>query len=293
MTDLERAFDQLRGHTTTITLPPAQAVRQRGDRRRRARAAVGLLSVAVVVMVASGGAVVLLGAPRPVQPGPPVTSGPAPTTQPAPPTPVERDERPAPAPGEPATFPPGCFGDPDAVRLDVNTGGEALPPSLMLTPADLGPCYTLLADEGGYDLDRVLSPRVCPDRAYATAVDREAGRSRLYTMGPENQSSEIVVRYAPGRAAALMAEVRDRVAECAIHELPGGTGYSLILESGFAGDDSLLVYVGENPDGGYPGLVTALIRVGDIVAFIQNGGDQGVDPERDLEVARKAVAYLQ
>ena len=291
MTDLERAFDQLRGHTTTIALPPPQAVRQRSDRRRRARAAVGLLSVAVVVMVASGGAVVLLGAPRPVQPGPSVTSGPTPSPTESAPSP--RAEAPAPAPGEPATFPPGCFSDPDAVGLSVETDGAALPASLTLTAADLGPCYTLLADEDGYDLDRALHPHVCPDRPYATAVDREAGRTRIFTMGPETISEEIVIQYAPGRAAAFMAEVRDRVAECATHQLPGGTGYSLILDSGFAGDESLLVYVGTNPAGGYAGLVTALIRVGDIVAFIQNGGDQGVDPDRDLDVARKAVAYLR
>jgi hypothetical protein len=292
MTDLERAFDQLRAHTTTLTLPPPQELRQRGDRRRRARAAVGLLSVAVVVMVASGGAVVLLSAP-PTVPILPATSGPAPTTPPATPTPVERNEAPAPAPGERATFPPGCLGDPDAVGLDVNTAGEPIPPSLMLTAADLGPCYTLLADEAGYDLDKIFRPEVCPGQAFATTDDREAGRTRIFTMGPETASSEVLVRYAPGRAAAFMAEVRDRVAQCATHELPAGTGYSLILEEGFAGDESLLVYVGTNPSGGYPGLVTALIRVGDLVAFIENGGDQGVDPERDLEVARKAVAYLR
>jgi hypothetical protein len=289
--DLERAFDQLRGHTTTLKLPPAGAIRRRGDRRRRARATVGLLSVVVVVLMVSGGAVALLGAPRTVQPAPPVTSGPVPSvTESAPPPRVEQA---APAPGEPATFPTGCFGDPDAVGLDVNTGGDTLPATMMLTAADLGPCYTLLADEAGYDLDKIFRPEVCPGQAYASTDDREAGRTRIFTMGPENASSEVLVRYAPGRAAAFMADVRNRVAACATHELPGGTGYSLILDSGFAGDDSLLVYVGEDPAGGYPGLITALIRVGDIVAFIENGGDRGVEPERDLDVARKAAAYLR
>ena len=33
-TDLERAFEQLRARANTVTLPPAQHVRRRGDRRR-------------------------------------------------------------------------------------------------------------------------------------------------------------------------------------------------------------------------------------------------------------------
>ena len=49
-------------------------------------------------------------------------------------------------------------------------------------------------------------------------------------MGPETNAYESVVRYAPGQAAAFLAEVRDRVAECAVHEQPGGTSYSLILD---------------------------------------------------------------
>ena len=72
----------------------------------------------------------------------------------------------------------------------------------------------------------------------------------------------------------------------------GDPTYSLILDADFAGDESLLFYAGENPDGGYPGFITALIRVGDRVIVLCHGGDQGVNRERDLAMASKAVAYL-
>jgi hypothetical protein len=236
--------------------------------------------------------VLTLGAPGTVQPGLTPTSTPTQSLGPAP-TAAPRFEAPAPAPNEPATFPAGCLADPDILGLDLSTGGAPLPASLTLTAADWGPCYVLLADEGGFEINDIGRPDVCLDnRPYGANTGRVAGRTREYTMGPETNAYETVVQYAPGQAAAFMAEVQARVGECATHPLAEGSGYALILDSDFAGDESLLVYRGENPEGGYPGLITVLIRVGDLVIVMYHGGDQGVDRERDLTMARKAVAYL-
>ena len=229
--DLERAFDQLRTHTNVVALPPAPAVRRRGDQRRRTRTAAALIGLVALVSLTSAGVVLTLGAPATVQPGLTPTSTPTQSLGPAP-TAAPRVEAPAPAPNEPATFPAGCLADPDTLGLDISTGGAPLPPSLTLTAADWGPCYVLLADEGGFDLDDIGRPDVCFDnRPYNANTDRVAGRTRIYTIGPETQAHESVVQYAPGRAAAYLAEVRDRVAECATHPLPGGgTDYALILD---------------------------------------------------------------
>ena len=93
-----------------------------------------------------------------------------------------------------------------------------------------------------------------------------AGRTRDLHHGPGDPGPRVggPVRAGPGRrlhgrGAGPGGRVR-HPSSC-----PAAPATALILDSGFAGDESLLVYVGENPAGGYPGLITALIRVGDRV----------------------------
>jgi hypothetical protein len=304
-TELDRAIDALRARADAALLPPAVDLRARSDHRHRLTLAVIVAAVTVVVLGAALGASVL----RPtaaISPAvtPSVTATPSPTAEPTvEPTPSV-DASPYPT-GSPVHLPAGCIGDDPYVLPDQGpkVAGQALPKSMMLTAANWGRCWVMLDDVGGYvlrDPDRFAEPPgdVC-DLAgtYAAEAQRVAGRFRSFVAGPETGGYQAVTRYRPGQAASFMDEVRAAVQACDSY-LPQGDGityHARIVETGFAGDESLMIYTG--PDSTptkdtYPASYMAVVRVGDLVTVVEPSFDLGGDRAMAKTLAQRAATRL-
>lgn len=282
--DLDRMFSVLRTDIDNTVLPAPTALRRTGDRRRRRRAVVGLVAVAVAVAGVSAGAHRILA--DPAQPAaPPATSVPSADASPTTPEPT----------GSPVAR-PGC----DEVWVYPYDGprpaGPALPAGLMLRAADFGRCFTQIADVPGYPApDRSRGETAPLDLCLATDYPadgkRAAGRLRTFAGGPEVSGYQSVARYRDGGAAELMKQVRARVAGCGHYTLPGTPGdwRASIVASGFAGDESMIVYVGAGPPGTYPGWYYGVARRGDLVTVVAASSDLSGNQARNRELTRQAV----
>lgn len=304
--DLDRAFDELRYRAGTVTLPDAAELRQRSDRRRRGRLAAGMAVAAAMVAVLAVSASVtgILGSGRVVTPGPTPTTTATPTAQPSPTsTPSAVPTAPPTGDGQPRDIvidlPPGCE-DGVVPVWPLTFAGDALPASTMLEGSDWGRCYGIYSDVAGYEVYQpdvsFPAPALCADfRPYPADEHRVAGRVRGYYGGPEIHGAERVTRYAPGQAEAFMDQVRQRVVECAVTTGETGPWYTRILDTGFAGDESMIIFRGtdpDSPDQSYPGFFQAVVRIGDTVLIVFPGFDLGGDRAYTIEMAEKAVAAL-
>jgi hypothetical protein len=300
--DLDRMFSAMRTDSDGAPLPAPAGLRTRGDRRTRVRAVMGLIAVAVLVGGTAVGTRQLLAGPT----TPVITDTPPPPSAPPKPTP-SMQVSPDPAPSQiavpqqdPTGSPvhrPGC----DEVLVYPYVGprhaGQALPRSVMLRPADLGECYVLTADRPGYpvyDSDVGPAPDVCLDRApYPADAKRVAGRFRTFVSGPESGGFEAVTRYRDGGAAEFLDEIRARVAKCASFTGgdPPGQMEARIEARNFAGDESLLVYVGMVGTS-YPSSYVGVVRQGNLVAVVELFYDLGSDRDDTLSLTRKATGRL-
>ena len=302
-TELDRALEALRARADTALLPPSDALRARGDYRRRLTVAATVAGVAVVALGAALGASIL----RPTAINPPVgtptiTATPSPTVEP---TPSVEPTTPAPDPtGSPIHLPAGCGDDPTVLPgSGPMVAGDALPTSMMLTGANLGRCWALYQDVGGYllrDPSRSVEPPpfVCHlAGAYSADEQRVAGRFRTFLGGPEVGAHQAVTRYQPGRAAPFMDEVRAAVQACATFETQYDPvpQYARIVETGFAGDESLMIYTGGTPTPTaetYPSTYIAVVRVGDLVTVVESSSDLAGIPSLTRTMAQRAAAKL-
>jgi hypothetical protein len=298
-TELDRALDALRARADTALLPPAADLRARGDHRRRIFVISATVAVAVLVVGIGVGASVLrtLAVPTPaVTPHPTVTAAPNPSPTVEPPQLYPT--------GSPIPMPAGC----DEVHSYPYQGptrrGDVLPESIMLTAQDWGRCYALINDLGGYEVYDpehfgAPAPDVCQNgEAYAQDAYRTAGRFRGFTAGPVTGGTESVTRYEPSHAQAFMAEIRARVAQCATFiplENQDGEWHSKIIDSGFAGNESLLIYVGTSPTAApdsYPGWYIGVVRVGDLVAIVEPHFDLGGNRDWTRTMTKLAAGLL-
>lgn len=308
--DLERAFEDLRAHTRSVVLPTAADLRRRGDRRRRTRVATALVTAAaaVAVLTVSVGVPGLLGSGRSLSPAAPSTVPQTPPIAPSPSPAPGPSEQPSPSPVDPPEYyeesidlPPGCEDGTVALVQVRKFAGDPLPASIMLRPADWGRCYEMYADHDGYEVyspDYVRpAPALCEGyRTYPADEHRVAGRVQEFYGGPEISGSQRVTRYAAGQAAAFMDQVRQAVSDCPAFSLDGEPWHVRILDTGFAGDDSMIIFIGtqpETPDKSYPGVFQAVVRVGDLVVIVFPGFDLGGDRAYTIEMAQKAVARLR
>jgi hypothetical protein len=137
-------------------------------------------------------------------------------------------------------------------------------------------------------------PAACQqDTAFPSDRHRLAGRAvSIASAEPESGGlHQVVVRYAPGRAAQLMAEARRVLAACTAGYRPAGTDeawtrrYRLEAQ-GVAGDDSLLVRqvdtLDQQPGREWATLVS-IVRVGDAVLTTSSEVGEGAV---DLALAR-------
>jgi hypothetical protein len=297
-TELDRAVAALQARADTGRLPAASELRARGDHRRRVRVLGATVAVAAIVAGIALGAGVLrtLAVPNPA-----VTQHPTPSTGPTvgpEPTPTVE----AYPTGSPIPMPAGC----DEVYSFPYQGparqGGVLPESNMLTAQDWGRCYAMVNDLGGYEVYEPQfggsHPNICQNtEPYAEDEYRTAGRWRGFGAGPEIGGSEYLTQYEPGHAKAFMAEVRARVTACATFspvEMPG-EWHAKVIDTGFAGHESLLIYVGTSPTAdpnGYPGWYIGVVRVGDLVAVVEPHFDLGGNRDHTLTMTKLAAGLL-
>jgi len=277
---LDSLFDHVRGVNPPAAFAPADQVRRRGRQRSHRKALAAGCAVFAVTAVAAG-----VGTGWPLRSGQDVT--------PADPTATDT------ATGTPTAAP-------------APTG---IPAALMLAPADLGPgTWQEFTPEVHEHKDLWYWAELCaaygsarfPSLAHQLSVQTVgyADGGQVRTPGPEVVGArstviEIVERYAAGRGASNLDDVRSVIALCGTATPPPGEAprrYT-IVDSDFAGEESVLVKIelwgfqGATvpPD---PTLVdyAAVVRVGDLVATVQSS-TQGADRVRTL--AERAAARLR
>lgn len=156
----------------------------------------------------------------------------------------------------------------------------------LVTAADLGPGSWLLADHATFGAGRLWYwAALCGDAGKVASLASQQTAEKVTYVDAPRQVTQTVERYAPGRAAANIADVRSTVAVCPSSLRLG------IIEEGFAGQESLLVKVEEpGVDGGRPeSRYVAVTRVADAVATV---APVGFGAAYTKELAGRAAARL-
>ena len=269
--DMEQALAQLRAQADTVTLPPPDDLRHRGDRRRRGVTLVGTVALILLVGASTVGTVMLLGSGRGVGPGaPPITTPappPAPTKVSTDPSvaPPDSGQPGAPTPGATIPYPDGCIGD--NYHVDNNWPphtGEFLGPDVMLDASDFGRCYIMSGDIGGFEAygqpgsGRTTARRL--PRRVAVRLRRASDR-RLVPCLPGGAGDRRDRGRHPVRARIRRGvHRRDRSPGRRLRRAfanqpePGLVWGARVVQTRFAGDESLLIYIGTSrTEEAYPG----------------------------------------
>ncbi|MEU1746794.1 hypothetical protein [Micromonospora arida] len=253
----DQPFVHLFHDTEHLSWAPTEQVRERGRRRTRQTRIAAALAAVVAVAVVATGAVALAGgregAPTPVLPatGSP-TPSPAPSATPTP-TPSTRN-----TPGAPPSSPSTTSGSPSN-----GSTSPAIPADALLRASDLPSGFRA----AGSDLDgdwsfNFAASYACADTPTLSAKER-AERGAVFGKPDASLVIERVRRYSLDGAKATIVWART-VTECKrINELSSLS----IVDSGFAGDGSLLIRFDAQ------GLIsyTLFVRQGDLVAEVWLG----------------------
>jgi len=265
---IELLFEELRGQQPPAPFAPAELVRRRGRQRAHRQA---LTASTAVLAVAGAGVGMLASVAGP--PEPPVVSPPPSTSSSAAPV--------SPPPSgkiEPTLVPSNAL----LRREDLGPGdwreisGDAFEGSDIWTWADACPAYV-------------------PGRYESL---RHRPRMATVTWAKSNDTvTQHVDFFADGWGARNLADVRSVLALCASSTPPPDVAPSVyeVVDTGFAGDDSLLVklsqyYYEEETIAPTPFVsYLVVIRVGDTVSTIRTSGSEAY--ARSL--AERAAALLR
>jgi hypothetical protein len=274
---LDALFDQLRSQRPPAAFAPPELVRRRGRQRAHRKAlAVGFAVLAIAGI--GGGLPWLLD----------LDHTPDPAVETASPS-VSVDGSATP---EPTTSP--------------TTGPTDVPSIVMLRPADLGVgTWTPLSPEGVFkgeerwywaDLHAGYRAEDYPSRRHQIGQ-----RVVRYEGDRQATVEEIVERYDTGWGSRNVTDIQAVVAKSgATPYAPPGAGAALrhtIIETGFAGDESLLI---EQKPWNFNGSTTiprpviqliAVVRVGDLVATVIPR--IGAEPDVARTLAVTAAAHLE
>ncbi|MPZ27352.1 MAG: hypothetical protein GEV12_13305 [Micromonosporaceae bacterium] len=275
---LDEFFEQLRGQAPPAPFAPAAAVRRRGRQRANRQAVSVGVAVLAVTGLGAGSVVTLTGAPGP---------------DPAPPAATSSRDTPEPAPTSP-TSPP----DPEPTRTEV-------PAPWLLTADDLGGAgwepagNELLEGEWYWDGAQAWCPEFRIEDYPSIRQRWDLGTVSWVRDGeavPE-RVDQIVELFEPGAAQSNLADVRAYVQLCSRRGVDGdetAPTYYEVEETGFAGDESLLLRVEQyafneddqiEPVGEFHRV--AVVRVGDAVTTIVYQASADV-----RELAQRAAARM-
>ena len=257
----DQPFADLFRDTEHLTWTPTEQVREGGRRRtRQTRIAATLAGAVAVALVATG--VVALAGGREVAPTPvlPATGSPSPTPSSSPtpsPTPSSTPST-RNTPGAPSSSPSTTSGQPTKGPAD-----PAVPAQALLRASDLPPGYRAAGSDvdGDWSLDFATS-FTCVDTPRHPAKER-AERGAVFSKPNVSSVIERVRRYSLEGAKAEMDWAR-RAVGC---ELRDERSTLAIVDSGFAGDGSLLIRFSAEGKISY----TLFVRQGDLVAEVWLG----------------------
>jgi hypothetical protein len=274
----DAAFTVLRGQTPPRPFAPAEAVRRRGHQRAFRQTVVAGAVVFAVAAAGAGWAAVRL-------PHGPGRQQPAATTSPS--------VQPSVAPESPAPTGTGAIGTapPPPAPSDLT--------ALLLRPADLGP--------GNWQATGGAEPFEGPDEWAWAFTDCPAYRSADYPSlrqilkvtfdgyhDGQRYMTQQVHRYAPGWGTRALDDVRHVLATCPGPTAPpspdgSATSHYAVVDTGFAGDQALLVQEDINTYGTDKKLKTdtsfaAVVRVGDLVTTVWASSNVSRDAVRALAV---------
>lgn len=260
-------FASLRGQSPPVPFAAAAAVRRRGRQRAHRQAVSAGVAVLAVTGLGAGGLATVYGGPGP-------DSIPAPATSPT-----------GTGPASPTSPAVPAFAE--------------IPEEWLLTAGDLGPGDWVIGWQPEWftsDPPWLWGSDLCPDSRtgdYRSLADRVDLVTTAWTDGPwapgtgrpvPNWVGQVMELFAPGAAEANLRDIGAAVGRCGRPVLltPGVEAPAVeVVDSGFAGDESLLV-VQRDPGDIYA--YTAVVRVGDVVTTLRS---------YDVEVARTDQAYLR
>jgi len=270
---LDALVDRVRGQRPPVAFAPPELIRRRGRQRTHRQALAGAVAVLALAGL-SGGLPWLVDLNRPA--GETASSS------------MSADAS--------ATLGPTAA---------ATAGGTDVSPTVMLRPTDLGiGTWTPLTPDGGFkgedrwywaSLHAGYHPRDYPSRSHQVGQ-----RVVRYEGDRQAAVEELVERYEPGWAAHNLADIRAVVAKSGAtpYARPGAGGAlrHTIIETGFAGDESLLIeqkpwsFNGSTKVPGSDVQLIAVVRVGDLVATVIPG--IGVKPEVARALAVTAAVRL-
>lgn len=264
-------FAELYDDTETLNWDSADQVRERARRRtRRTRLVAGLASAAAVAVVATG-AVAVARNPDPAPPLPPATNSPSPSpsVSPTPSLSPSPTKVPPSEPPESAAHPTSSPPSPD------------VPAAAMLQPADLPgwqrsrPARTVDALE--------FAASKCDDPDWlALKMPKLAERSESFQAGLDGGTRQQVLRFPDRSAAQFIYQVRADIESCG-----GGVDDFSVVDSGFAGEESLMINYAENK--GLSSLFV-MVRQGDLVSVVYL--DLRTDQDDARVIGTRAAARL-
>lgn len=257
-------FARLRGQSPPAPFASAVAVRRRGRQRAQRQAVSAGVAVLAVTGLGAGGVVTLTGQPDPTEPPPAASPTGASPTSPVPTSPVT------------------------PARTEI-------PAEWLLTAGDLGPGDWV----SGFEPEWAAGDPpwfwggLCPDFQATSLADRIDLATEGWTDGPwagetdgppPNWVLQVVELFRPdtGAAEENLQDVQAVVDQCAaqVRLTPGVQAPEYeVVDSGFAGDESLLVLERAPGDAS---AYTAVVRVGNAVTSLRS---------YDVELARADAAY--
>lgn len=171
-------------------------------------------------------------------------------------------------------------------------GLTELPDAAFLVPADLGAGFRVLTDEptgDGYEYSLDYCQRNGqwdgkPDGPSGSSMSAKTARQVVFA-GPDSFLSLQGIWALPSvdQARQAMAHARAGFEHCAVVKLNGATDTFTILKSGFAGDESMLVWHGERH-------LLLFVRAGSAYASVDLA--RGIDAARAEALADRVVQRI-
>ncbi|WP_155369285.1 hypothetical protein [Catellatospora vulcania] len=255
--DLDQQFAGFGAELPPVAWASPTEIRRRGDRRRLVRTAATGAAAVLLVVTGVSTAMALGGGSAEPQPG-------------------------------------------ASPQVSASAGVSDIPSTALLTPADIGAGVELMpgeVDDPRYDsVARCQSEGMWDGTPKAPVAGYAVRRTAAYRLDPARQTAEYtqwVGGYASAELAAQqLAHDRAGFEHCALLDMGGGFTHSFtISETGFAGDESLLVtFVVKMPDKPDRTFLYATFRVGAVYAVIHNR--EGTSPAEVRQLAVRAAERI-
>ncbi|MEV0425910.1 hypothetical protein [Micromonospora sp. NPDC050495] len=303
--ELSGLYRALAGDADERALPAPDRLRRRADRRAHRRAALGGLTVAVLVAGTAAGTRMVLTAGPDATPGPPAASPDPGSPSPTPATPLPTPSRSSAPPSSPARTPDAPAG--------TTAAGAGVSPTRIPDRAFFALAAANDAGTGSTFGPGPVFPALCGATPGEAGVVTRRVRTLAFKLAttpqgyvPDGSYKHSITVYRPGRADDALADLRRAVRDCPTRpgtaDTEGLTSTQRLLPDGGYGDESVLFEV-RRPATDYEGapdvrevvrLVRA-VRVGNVVTVLWELGWEGTSSPRSQvdQDSRRAVDAIR